>query len=146
MTLRKRYSYSSWAVFGLGLLVAAAAFLPYVIYHSGYFFYYGDFNVQQIPFYQLAHEAIRSGNVRWSWVTDLGANFVGSYSFYLLFSPFFWLTIPFPTSFLPYLMAPLLVLKSACAAVFPSTTSFLTTFMRQSSFSRCCCLAWKWPW
>lgn len=138
MTLRKRYSYSSWAVFGLGLLVAAAAFLPYVIYHGGYFFYYGDFNVQQIPFYQLAHEAIRSGNVRWSWVTDLGANFVGSYSFYLLFSPFFWLTIPFPTSFLPYLMAPLLVLKSACAAV--TAFWFLRRFIADEKCAAYCSL------
>ena len=101
-------------VFLLGLFVAAAAFLPYVIYDKGYFFFYGDFNVQQIPFYQLAHQAVREGNIWWSWKTDLGANFIGSYSFYLLFSPFFWLTLPFPTSFVPHLMAPLLVLKSAC--------------------------------
>ncbi len=36
------------------------------------------------------------GNIGWSHLTDLGANFIGSYSFYLLGSPFFWLTIPFP--------------------------------------------------
>jgi hypothetical protein len=77
----------------------------------------GDYNVQQIAFYKLAHQAVRSGDVFWSWTTDLGANFIGSYSFYLLFSPFFWLTLPFPTSWVPYLMGPLLILKTACASL-----------------------------
>ena len=52
--------------------------------NKGYFFFYGDFNVQQIPFYKLAHEAVRSGSLFWNWYTDLGANFIGSYSFYLI--------------------------------------------------------------
>ena len=102
--------------FLLGLFVSAAFFLPYMFMDNGYFIFYGDFNVQQIPFYQECHAAIKSGNVFWNWNTDLGANFIGSYSFYLLGSPFFWLTIPFPNSFLPYLMGPLLILKFACAA------------------------------
>lgn len=103
--------------FGLGFLITAAIFLPFMIYNRGLFIFLGDYNVQQIPFYRLAHEAVRSGNIFWNWHTDLGANFIGSYSFYLLFSPFFWLTLPFPNSFVPYLMAPLLILKTACAAL-----------------------------
>ena len=47
--------------FLLGVFVAFAAFLPYIIYDKGLFLYYGDFNVQQIPFYQLANEAVRTG-------------------------------------------------------------------------------------
>ncbi len=125
-------------VFLLGLFVAAAAFLPYVIVDKGHFFFYGDFNVQQIPFYQLAHQAVREGNLWWSWKTDLGANFIGSYSFYLLFSPFFWLTIPFPTGFVPYLMAPLLVLKSGCAAV--TAYWFLRRFVRDQDWAVFCSL------
>ena len=103
--------------FLLGLLVAGLLFGIYTILGRGYFLYYGDFNVQQIPFYRLAHEAIRSGNWYWNWNTDLGSNFVGSYSFYMLGSPFFWLTLIFPTSVVPYLMGPLLVLKFACASL-----------------------------
>ncbi len=105
------------STFLLALLTAACLFVPYMILSEGYFTFYGDFNVQQIPFYQKCHEAIRSGNIFWDFGTDLGANFVGSYSFYLLGSPFFWLTIPFPNSFVPYLMGPLLILKFACAAL-----------------------------
>ena len=102
-------------------LIASLIFVPFIIYDRGYFIYYGDFNVQQIPFYMLAHDAVRSGNIFWNWNTDLGANFIGSYSFYMLFSPFFWLTLPFPNHWLPHLMAPLLILKTASA----SLTAFL---------------------
>lgn len=103
--------------FFLALAMGVLLFAPFVLFDKGYFIYYGDFNAQQIPFYQLAHRAIRAGEIGWSWTTDLGANFVGSYSFYLLGSPFFWLTLPFPTDWVPYLMAPLLALKLAFASL-----------------------------
>ncbi len=123
-----RFSYSKASVlrpqkekalstFFIALFVSAAFFVPYVVMTEGYFTFYGDFNVQQIPFYQQCHKAIREGNIFWSTTTDLGANFIGSYSFYLLGSPFFWLTLPFPNSFVPYLMGPLLILKFGCAAL-----------------------------
>ena len=99
------------------LIMACAIFVPLIVYNRGYFLFLGDYNVQQIPFYQLAHEAVKSGNVFWNWHTDLGANFIGSYSFYLLFSPFFWLTLPFPNHIVPMLMGPLLIVKTACAAL-----------------------------
>lgn len=111
---KKRYALKA---FLYALITAAVIFLPFVIYDKGYFFFFGDFNVQQIPFYKLAHEAVKSGDFFWNWYTDLGANFIGSYSFYLLGSPFFWLTLPFPTEFLPHLMAPLLILKHSCASL-----------------------------
>lgn len=103
--------------FLMGAFIAAAFFVPYIILGEGYFLFYGDFNVQQVPFYQLAHDAVRSGNIAWSSTTDLGANFIGSYSFYLLGSPFFWITLLFPNSFVPYLMGPLFILKFGCATL-----------------------------
>ncbi len=104
--------------FLLGLVTAAAFFVPFIVSGKGYFIFFGDFNVQQIPFYQHCHEMIRSGGLAgWDWQTDLGANFIGSYSFYLLGSPFFWLTVPFPNAWVPYFMGPLLILKFACAAL-----------------------------
>ena len=104
------------STFLIALATAAVLFVPYMLISEGYFTFYGDFNVQQIPFYQQCHKAIKEGNIFWSWTTDLGANFIGSYSFYLLGSPFFWLTIPFPNWFVPYLIGPLLILKFGCAA------------------------------
>ncbi|MBO5873393.1 MAG: YfhO family protein [Clostridia bacterium] len=105
------------AVFFTALLSAVCIFVPFIIYDGGYFLFFGDFNVQQIPFYQLCHNAIRNGEIGWSFTTDLGANFIGSYTFYTITSPFFWLTLPFPNSWVPYFMGPLLILKFACAAL-----------------------------
>jgi uncharacterized membrane protein YfhO len=114
--------------FLLALFAAIGIFLPFVIYDKGYFVFYGDFNVQQIPFYQMAHDAVREGDFFWSWTTDLGANFVGSYSFYLLGSPFFWLTLAFPSAVVPFLMAPLLILKFALSSLFAYL--FLRRFLK----------------
>ncbi len=116
------------AVFLIALFIAAVIFIPFIIADGGYFFFYGDFNVQQIPFYMHAHDMVRSGNIGWDWGTDLGASFVGSYSFYLLFSPFFWFTLLFPTLWVPYMMAPLLMLKGAFSA--------LTAFLYIRRFTR----------
>ena len=103
--------------FLVALLTACCLFVPYMIMSEGYFTFYGDFNVQQIPFYQMCHGAIRDGNINWNWLTDLGSDFVGAYAFYTLGSPFFWVTLIFPNSFVPYLMGPLLILKFAFAAL-----------------------------
>lgn len=107
--------------FLLGISISSCFFIPFIISDYGYFLYYGDFNVQQIPFYQMIHDAIKSGNYMWSFTTDLGANTIGSYSFYLLGSPFFWLTLPFNSEVVPYLMGPLLILKFG----FASLTSYI---------------------
>ena len=129
--IQQQSRWGHWKAFGLALAMAAVMFLPFVIMDGGCFFYYGDFNVQQIPFYRLAHEAVRSGDIFWSWTTDLGANFIGSYSFYLLFSPFFWLTLPFPVEAIPYLMAPLLALKFATAAL--TSCLYIHRFVKEES-------------
>ncbi len=112
--LKGNYAFLS---FGLVFVLALVMFLPFILTTHGYFTYYGDFNAQQISFYRMAHDAVRAGEWAWNWNTDLGVNFIGSYSFYLLGSPFFWLTIPFPSAAVPYMMAPLLVLKMACMAL-----------------------------
>lgn len=135
-SLKKIFSSERYAwlqAFLLALCISAIIFLPFVVMDKGLFFYYGDFNVQQIPFYQLVHRAVKSGDIFWNWYTDLGVNFIGSYSFYNLFSPFFWLTLPFPTSFLPYLMAPLLVLKTACAAL--TSCLYLSRFVQDKRYA-----------
>ncbi len=116
--------------FLVALFTAACLFVPYMIMSEGYFTFYGDFNVQQIPFYQNCHAAIRGGDVNWSWFTDLGSDFMGSYAFYLLGSPFFWITLIFPNSFVPYLMGPLLILKFAFAAL--TAYMFIRRFTKTS--------------
>ena len=103
-------------VFIGGMLVYLLAVLPFLIYRKGLFFYYGDYNVQQVPFLIFAHRAVREGRLFWNPLVDLGGNMTGSFAFYLWGSPFFWLTIPFPESWLPRMMPFLMALKSGTAA------------------------------
>lgn len=119
--------------FFLAILISTLFFAPFLIIDNGLFLYYGDYNVQQIPFYQLVHDSIRNGNLGWSSTTDLGANLIGSYSFYLMGSPFFWLTLPFPSEAVPYLMAPLLILKIGLAAV--AAYTYLKRYVKNKEFA-----------
>ena len=109
----KRYPYHK--VFLGGALLYFLAVLPFLIYHGGIFFYYGDYNVQQVPFYILAHRAVRSGNFFWSFKVDLGSPMAGSFAFYLWGSPFFWLSCLFPEKWVPYLTPALMMLKYGTA-------------------------------
>ena len=104
-------------LFGVSFVGMMLAFLPTMMKNHGIFLYYGDFNSQQMMFYYHANEMVRNGNMAWDWGTDLGSNFVGSYSFYLLGSPFFWLSTIFPIDAVKYLMPWLLALKTSVAAV-----------------------------
>ena len=45
------------------LLLAILLVAPIIAYNGGIFYYYGDFNVQEIPFYQLIHSQVRSGDL-----------------------------------------------------------------------------------
>lgn len=128
----KKRHYSLRA-FLIALVTATILILPYIIYHGGIFYYYGDFNVQEIPFYQLAHDAVRNGQTAWNNLTDLGSDFISSYSFYLLGSPFFYLTLPFPNEFVPYLIGPLMILKFACASL--SAYIFLKRYVNNPNFA-----------
>lgn len=112
----------------VGMLIA---FLPTMITNDGIFLYYGDFNSQQMMFYEHANEMVRNGNMAWDWGTDLGANFIGSYSFYLLGSPFFWLSTLFPLKVVPFLIPWLLCLKTAVAAV--TAYAFIRRFVSNTN-------------
>ncbi len=94
--------------FLLGFLIMITALLPFLLSQNGLFIYYGDFNSQQIPFYNHANDFIRSGQTGWDWCTDLGSDFLTSYSFYLYASPFFRLTTLLPRN-LVTLSIPILI-------------------------------------
>ena len=104
--------------FFVALIMAAVMFLPFVIIDGGYFTFYGDYNSQQIPFFKHSIEMVHNGTLGWDWGTDLGANFVGSYTYYTLGSPFFWFMCLFPASISHFLMAPLLCVKLALFSFF----------------------------
>lgn len=113
---RPRQNYYMEA-FVFACIISLSFLLPYIIMDKGLFLFYGDYVVQQVPFLQMNHDAILSGNIFWSWLTDLGSSFLGTYSFYNIGSPFFWLTLPFPSAWVPYLMGPLICLKFGTASL-----------------------------
>ena len=119
--------------FLISLLSAAVIFVPFIIINGGVFYYYGDFNVQEIPFYQMMHGLVRDGELGWNHLTDLGTDTLASYSFYMMGSPFFWMTIPFPNEIVPNLIGPLLILKFACAA--SAAYIFLQRYVRNKSMA-----------
>lgn len=102
-------------LFFIGVLLYLAAVLPFILYRGGIFFYYGDYNVQQVPFYILAHRAVRNGNFFWNFHLDLGSSMGGSFAFYLWGSPFFWFSCLFPEKWIPYMMPFFMSLKYGTA-------------------------------
>lgn len=103
-------------------IVACCITVPFILWEwirtgHGIFLYYGDYNAQQLAFYRHCVDMVRSGDFGWDWFTDIGSNFVGSYSYYMLGSPFFWLMCLFPSSWAPYLMGPIYILKYITAAM-----------------------------
>jgi len=120
-------------VFIFSFFLAVAFFLPHVIADKGYFFYMGDYNVQQIPFNIMANEAVKSGNIFWNWNTDLGANFIGSYAFYLLGSPFFLLQLIFPPSWIPFTLPWVLCLKFAVSGF--TSYLYIEKFIKNKNYA-----------
>lgn len=114
--------------FILGTFIILCTFIPMMICENGYFIYYGDYNAQQIPFYNLANDAVRNRQFGWNWYTDLGSDLLTSYSFYLIGSPFFWLSTLLPRSLVTYSMPFLLSIKHGFAAV--TSYAYIRRFVR----------------
>ncbi|WP_051536468.1 YfhO family protein [Ruminococcus flavefaciens] len=114
--------------FLLGFGTMLFTLLPMMFTEHGYFIYYGDYNAQQIPFYSLANDAARSGSLGWNWFTDLGSDFLTSYSFYLSGSPFFWLTVLLPRGLVLYAMPFVLALKHGIASL--TAYAYIRRFVR----------------
>ena len=126
LTPREQSHKKFWQAVGLCALTAASFFLPFYILDGGFFHYAGDFNSQQISFYRYMNGFVKGAGYpdsafagaprnTFSWATDLGSGVMNAYSFYLYGSPFFWLSVLLPQSWLPYMMVPLLVLKFGVA-------------------------------
>ena len=126
LTPREQEHKKFWQAVGLCALTAAVFFLPFYLLDGGFFHNAGDFNSQQISFYRYMNGFVKGAGYpdsafagaphnTFSWATDLGSGVMNAYSFYLYGSPFFWLSVLLPQSWLPYMMVPLLVLKFGVA-------------------------------
>lgn len=93
--------------------------LSNVIYNHGVYLYADDYFKQQIPFYFHSVDVVNRLGVGWDWLTDLGSDFLTSYSFYLSGSFFFWIISWIKGQAIIYVMPIMLALKvsiGACGA------------------------------
>ncbi len=103
----------TWTAF----LIAFCALIPILLMNGGNLFLVGDHMTQQIPFMKECRRMFLSGEPFWSHNTFLGANFLGTYSFYVYGSPFFWPLLLLPESLMGIGVSLMFIAKHAVAAL-----------------------------
>ena len=78
----------TFLAFLLSFVLGSIIVIPNIIINNGIFSLTADFNTQQIPFNKIINYSIKNGSIFWTWFNDLGSNFIGTFSFYNLLSPF----------------------------------------------------------
>lgn len=106
--------------FIVSFIAAAAAILPVLINNNGYIAMSHDFAAEEISYNILMNKAVKSGDILWNWGIDIGSNFVETFSFYGLGSPFMWIMLLFPAAMVPKLLGPVMILKFAAAGTISS--------------------------
>lgn len=121
MYIKKWLKNDIFGVFILNFMIAFGCFFLAIIKGNGVFSLANDFDVQQIPFYILINEAIKKGDIFYSWNVDIGSEFVGALGCYNLGSPFLWLSFLFPAEAYPLVAGWMYMIKYGIAGV----TSYL---------------------
>lgn len=101
--------------FLINSIIGMCVIVPFVLDGNGYFTLSNDFNAQEISFNILMNNSIKSGEVLWNTGIDIGSNFIESFGFYNLGSPFVWLSLLFPASAVPKVIPWMFILKFAVA-------------------------------
>lgn len=100
MTVPKKNTNGRYCVlaFAFGTLLFLLSALPFAAANGWRFYFYGDFNAQQIPFTLYIHDCLRSFYIPdFDFNAGTGLDFLNAYSFYNLFSPFTLLFALVPT-------------------------------------------------
>ncbi len=95
------------------LFTLAVTLLP-VAFLWGDLWLSSDFVHQEVSFILEAKRMLATGAPWWSWNTYLGSDFIGSYAFYTLTSPFVWINCLFPESMLEVGLSITFALKFLC--------------------------------
>lgn len=119
--------------FLLSLLLGIFIVLPCLVSGRGIYSLTADYNQQQIPFNMNINQSLKEGSILWTWYNELGSNFIGTYSFYNLFSPFNILGYLFPAKWFPYLGGILLILKYAVAGL--TSYLFLKRYVKNKNYA-----------
>lgn len=98
------------------VLITIVGILPSLLQY-GCFVLATDMAAQEVPFIIETKRMLMSGYPFWSWNHFLGDNFIGSYSFYTLTSPFVWINCLFPDQWMLYGITFTLMLKMLCTGL-----------------------------
>ncbi|HIU40007.1 MAG TPA: YfhO family protein [Candidatus Aphodocola excrementigallinarum] len=131
--LKKLLKNKTLLAFLSSFLLGTIIILPNIIEGHGVYSLIADFNVQQIPFNKIMNESIKEGSVLWTWYNELGNSFIGSFSFYNLFSPFNIIGFIFPASWFEYLVGPIFILKYAVAGL--TSYLFLKRYVKNKNYA-----------
>lgn len=119
--------------FILSFLLGTLIILPTIIKGKGVYSLIADFATEQIPFNKMINDSIKSGGILWTWFNDLGSNFIGTFSFYNLFSPFNIIGYIFPSSIYEYLIGPIFILKYAISGL--TSYLFLKRYVKNKNYA-----------
>ena len=119
--IKKVIKSNEFIAFSLSFILGFSITILPIIFGKGAYTLLVDFNYQQIPFNMMINDSIKEGSILWTWFNDLGSNFISSFSFYNLFSPFNIIGYLFPASWFKYLIGPIFMLKYGVAGL----TSYL---------------------
>lgn len=103
--------------FSIGFLLYITVNLPIIINDGGILTFGDDYNTQTIPFSYHIRDCLLSGEVVWDWSTGLGEQFLSSYAFYNLFSPFSLIYMIVPRNIIIYALTYVTALKYAIGSM-----------------------------
>lgn len=131
--MKKIMKNKMFLAFLLSFILGSIIVLPNIIINNGIFSLTADFNTQQIPFSKIINYSIKNGSILWTWFNDLGSNFIGTFSFYNLLSPFSIIGYLFPDNFYQYLAGPLCILKYAVSGL--TSYLFLSRYVKNKNYA-----------
>lgn len=126
-----KYAYHKKA-FLISFIIGMLLILPSIIKNGGYFLYFGDYNCQHIPFFQLSARMLQEGGFGWNWQSDLGVNFIGTYGG-IIGNPFFWIMAIFPYEITHYILGPMMAIKMGLCSL--TSFIFIKRFVKSNDFA-----------
>ncbi len=131
--VRKFVSNKAFIAFASGFIMYILVVLPELIAQDGILMYVGDQTIQSVPFTFHIRESILNGNVVWDHSAGMGAQFLSSYSYYNLCSPFSLIYLIIPREWILYAITYVTALKYGTGALLAYI--YLKRFLKQESYA-----------
>lgn len=131
--MKKVIQSKAFIAFAFGFVMFILIVLPELIAHNGILIIDGDTRTQDIPFMYHLRNSILNGNLIWDHSTGLGAQFLSSYAYYNLFSPFSLLYLLVPANAVIYAMPYITALKFGIGSML--AYFYIRRFMKDPHFA-----------